>query len=103
MWWNLADTQREKWYAGKLHLPSTYNAALNNKSGWIMVAHAIIKYHMPRLPNLESSDGVTEHIHAIQSFCHNLLHWMKKFASASVIYWNSADYTKARATSQGSP
>ena len=99
MWWELTDKQRTDWKAGRLHLPSVYNAALHNKSGWATVANAIIKYRLPQLPNLGPSDGVAEHINIINSFCYDLLDWMKKFAAASVTYWETLQYKKARATS----
>ena len=73
MWWDLNDKQRRDWKAGRLHLPSVYNAAFHNKSGWATVANAIIKYRLPQLPNLGPSDGVAEHINIINSFCYDLL------------------------------
>ena len=77
MWWELNDKQLRDWNVGTLHLPSVYNAALHNKSGWATVANAIIKYRLPQLPNLGPSDGVAEHINIINSFCYDLLDWMK--------------------------
>ena len=99
MWWELNDKQLRDWNAGRLHLPSVYNAAFHNKSGWATVANAIIKYRLPQLPNLGPSDGVAEHINIINSFCYDLLDWMKKIAAASVTYWGTPAYKKARATS----
>jgi hypothetical protein len=93
MWKDLSESQRKK------HLPSIYNAAFHNKSGWATVANAIIKYRLPQLPHLRESDGVTEHINIIDSFCCDLIEWMKKFAAAAVAYWITADYQKARTTS----
>ena len=90
MWWELTTRQR------KSHLPSIYNAVLNNRSGWATVANAIIKYRMPQLPHLRESDTVTEHIQIIDRFCCDLLEWMKKFAGAAVAYWSTADYERAR-------
>ena len=94
MWYDLNEKQRETG-----HLPSIYNAALHNRSGWAAVANAIIKYRLPQLPHLQESDGVTEHIETIERFCCDLLEWMKKIAGAAVVYWRSAGYEKARATS----
>ena len=90
MWWDLFPKQRKE------HLPSYYNAALHNKSGWATVANAIIKYKLPQLPHMRNSDGVNEHIQSIKRFCCDLLVWLKKIASAALTYWNSADYEKAR-------
>ena len=81
------------------HLPSIYNAAMHNKSGWATVANAIIKYRLPQLPNLEANAGVAEHVIKIESFCRDWLEWSKKIAAASVLYWNSEEYKKARASS----
>ena len=99
MWWELNDKQLRDWNAGRLHLPSVYNAAFHNKSGWATVANAIIKYRLPQLPNLGPSDGVAEHINIINSFCYDLLDWIKKIAAASLTYWETLEYKKARATS----
>ena len=99
IWWELTDKQRTDWTAGRLHLPSVYNAALNNKSGWALLANAIIKYRLPQLPNLRPDDGVAKHINIIDTFCNELLDWMKRFASSSVAYWQPPRYKKARATS----
>ena len=90
MWWELSKWQQKK------HLPSIYNAVLNNRSGWATVANAIIKYRMPQLPHLRESDRVTEHIQIIDRFCCDLLEWMKKFAGAAVAYWSTAEYERAR-------
>ena len=95
MWWNLTDKQRLEYWEGTKHLPSIYNAALNNKSGWAIVANAIIKYQLPQLPHLRKSDGVTEHIQTINRICPDLLVWMNKFASAAVEYWKTDQYEKA--------
>ena len=70
MYWDLSDEQRKL-----RHLPSLYNAALNNKSGWSAVANAIIKYQLPQLPHTRTSEGVTQHI---QRWCCDLLEWLKK-------------------------
>ena len=94
MWWDLSDKQRK---VG--HLPSIYNAALHNRSGWAAVANAIIKYQLPQLPHMRKSDGVTEHIQSINRFCCDLLEWLKKFTSAALAYWRSPEYEKAHATS----
>ena len=83
----------------KGHLPSIYNAALNNKSGWATVANAIIKYRLPQLPYREESDGVTEHSHIVSRFCCDLLDWMKQFAVTALAYWRTEVYRRARATS----
>ena len=99
MWYELTDKQLTDLQADRLHLPSVYNAALHNKSGWATVANAIIKYRLPQLPNLGPSDGVAEHINIINSFCYDLLDWMKNFAAASVTYWETPAYKKACATS----
>ena len=76
MWYELTDKQLADLQADRLHLPSVYNAALHNKSGWATVANAIIKYRLPQLPNLGPSDGVAKHISIINSFCYDLLDWM---------------------------
>ena len=94
MWCDLSDKQRK---VG--HLPSIYNAALHNRSGWAAVANAIIKYQLPQLPHMRKSDGVTEHIQSINRFCCDLLEWLKKFTSAALAYWRSPEYEKAHATS----
>ena len=94
MWWDLSAKQRK---IG--HLPSIYNAALHNKSGWAAVANAIIKYRLPQLPHLRKSDGVAEHIQIIDKFCCDMLEWMKKFAGAALAYWRTTEYKSARATS----
>ena len=94
MWWDLSAKQQKT-----RHLPSIYNAALHKRSGWATVANAIIKYKLPQLPHLRKSDSVTEHIEIINRFSRDLLVWMKKFASAALAYWRSAEYKKARATS----
>ena len=73
--------------------------ALNNKSGWALLANAIIKYRLPQLPNLRPDDGVAKHINIIDTFCNDLLDSMKKFASASVTYWETPKHKKARVTS----
>ena len=95
MYYDLSDTQRKY-----RHLPSIYNAALHNKSGWAAIANAIIKYQLPQLLHLHESDGVKEHIQSINAFCRDLLKWLKKFAAAALAYWKSAEYAKARATSK---
>ena len=95
MWWELTPQQKKKG-----HLPSIYNAALNNKSAWSTVANAIIRYRMPQLPYLRESDRVINHIKIIDSFCYDLIAWMKKFAAAAVLYWNTAEYQKARRRSE---
>ena len=94
MWWDLSAQQRKTG-----HLPSIYNAALHKRNGWATVANAIIKYQPPQLPHLRKSDGVTEHIQTINRFSCDLLEWMKKFASAALTYWRSAECESARATS----
>ena len=94
MWWDLSAKQQKTG-----HLPSIYNPALHKRSGWATVANAIIKYQLPQLPHLRKSDGVTEHIQTINRFSCDLLEWMKKFASAALAYWRSAEYERARATS----
>ena len=94
MWWELTKRQQKSG-----HLPSIYNAVLNNRSGWATVANAIIKYRMPQLPHLRKSDSVTKHIQIIERFCCDLLQWMKKFAGAAVAYWRTAEYEKARKSS----
>ena len=76
MYYDLSDYQRE--YG---HLPSIYNAALHNRSGWSTVANAIIKYQLPQLPHTRASDGGTEHIQSINRFCTELLQWLKTFTS----------------------
>ena len=91
MWWELTKRQQKSG-----HLPSIYNAVLNNRSRWATVANATIKYGMPQLPHLRESDSVTEHIQIIDRFCCDLLEWMKKFAGAAVAYWSTAEYEKAR-------
>ena len=73
MYWDLSHDQQTLG-----HLPSLYNAALNNKSGWSAVANATLKYKLPQLPHTRTSDGVTQHI---QRWCCDLLEWLKKFAS----------------------
>ena len=98
MWWDLNEKQRRSG-----HLPSIYNAAFHNKSGWAAVANAIIKYRLPQLPHLPESDGVTEHIKIIDRFCCDLLEWMKKFAGAALAYWETPGYEEARATSMVLP
>ena len=47
MYWDLNEKQLRT-----EHLPSIYNAALNNRTGWIAAANAIIKYRLPQLPTL---------------------------------------------------
>ena len=94
IWWDLSAKQKRNG-----HLPSIYNAALHNRSGWATVANAVIKYQLPQLRRLRRSDGVTEHIQIINRFSCDLLEWMKIFAGAALAYWRSADYQRARATS----
>ena len=76
MYWDLNEKQLRTG-----HLPSIYNAALNNRTGWVTAANAIIKYRLPQLPNLGPSNAVAEHISIINSFCNELLDWMKKLLS----------------------
>ena len=52
MYWDLSDEQQKL-----RHLPSLYNAALNNKSGWSAVATATIKYQLPQLPHTRTWCG----------------------------------------------
>ena len=59
MWYELTDKQLTDWQADRLHLPSVYNAAFHNKSGWATVANAIIKYRLPQLPNLGPSNAAS--------------------------------------------
>ena len=73
MWPDLTKKQREEG-----HPPSIYNAALNNKSGWALVANGIITYQLPQLEALRKIDPVTDHIRTINWFCWELLDWMKK-------------------------
>ena len=77
MYWDLSDNQRKEG-----HLPSLYNAALNNKSGWSSVANASIKFQLPQLPHMGTSDDVT-HVppYLFQRWCCDLLEWLKKFTS----------------------
>ena len=77
MYWDLSDDQRNLG-----HLPSLYNAALNNKSGWSSVANATIKYQLPQVPHVQTRDGVT-HVppDCFQRWCCDLLQWLKKFTS----------------------
>ena len=77
MYWDLSDDQRNLG-----HLPSLYNAALNNRSGWSSVANATIKYQLPQVPHVQTRDGVT-HVppDSFQRWCCDLLQWLKKFTS----------------------
>ena len=77
------------------HVPSIYNAALNNKCGWITVATAIIKHQLPQLPPMRTSDSVREHIQSIERFCADLLVWLRQFVTEALIYWNSREYERA--------
>ena len=77
MYWDLSDNQRKE---GRL--PSLYNAALNNKSGWSSVANASIKFQLPQLPHMGTSGDVT-HVppYLFQRWCCDLLEWLKKITS----------------------
>ena len=91
MWWDLSEKQRRTG-----HLPSIYNAALNNRSGWATAANAIIKYRMPQLPMLQAHDGVTEHINIVGTFSRDLAEWMKKITATTLAYWRTPEYNQAR-------
>ena len=96
MWWELSPKQRKTG-----HLPGIYNVALHNRSGWATVANAIIKYQLPQLPHMRKSDCVTEHIQSINTFCCNLLEWLKKFAAAALDYWTLKGIRKHVAPTHG--
>ena len=93
MYWELTPRQR------KQNPCSYYHAILNNKSGWSTVAHAIIKYRLPQLPQMRNNDGVQKHIQSIKTFCGDLLVWLKRFAGAALSYWETEQYGNARASS----
>ena len=95
MWYELTPYQRRHG-----HRPSIYNAVLHQRSGWATVANAIIKYHMPQLSYLRNSDGLPKRNDIIERFCCDLIGWMKKFARAAVVYWNTEEYHKARRSSE---
>ena len=77
MYWDLTDNQRK---AG--HLPSLYNAALNNKGGWSSAANASIKFQLPQLPHMGTSGDVTQvPPYLFQRWCCDMLEWLKKFTS----------------------
>ena len=90
MHWELNENQRRK------HLPSIYNAALNNRTGWVTAANAIIKYRLPQLPTLHDHVGATEHTTIVGTFALDLVTWMQKFAQTTVAYWKTDPYKKAR-------
>ena len=84
MYWDLNEKQLRTG-----HLPSIYNAALNNRTGWVTAANAIIKYRLPQLPTLHDPVGATEHTNLVGTFAHDLVTWMQKFAQTTVAYWKT--------------
>jgi len=93
--WEELDEKQNRWG----NLPSVYNAALNNKSGCINAANAIIKYKMPQVPYINPWAGATEHVEVFGSFTLNLVRWLEVFARHLVQYWEKPEYKKARQTS----
>ena len=91
MYWGLNEKQLRTG-----NLPSIYNAALSNRTGWATAANAIIKYRLPQLPTLHDHVGATEHTTIVGTFALDLVTWMQKFAQTTVAYWKTTHYKKAR-------
>ena len=82
MWYDLTEKQN---LTGRL--PSIYNAALNNRCGCGVVANAIIKYRMPRIPSPPKDiESATEQINTLGIFA-SLAAWPKTFAQSMDEYW----------------
>ena len=97
MWYEL-DERQKRWG----HLPSIYNAALNNRAGWVAAANAIIKYRMPVLATPEDHNCATEQITLLGTFAFDFVKWLRKFAQTMLEYWETSAYKKARRQS-GTP
>ena len=93
MWYELDEHQKGG------HLPSLYNAAMNNRAGWVAAADAIIKYHMPVLRQPKHDDSATEQVALLGIFAFDLVTWLHKFAHALSECWKTAAYKKARTKS----
>ena len=91
MWYQL-----NKWQKRYGHLPSIYNAALNNRSAWVAAANAILKYRMPLLATPQDHDCATEHITLLGIFACDLVKWLQKFAQTMLEHWETSAYKKAR-------
>lgn len=94
MWHELTEEQKRK-----RHLPSIYNAALNNKSGWANIANAILRNKMPQIPDIAPWASATEQAKVIGGFTVNFVTWLSVFAQSLVKHWRSTGYKKARQTS----
>ena len=95
MWYELKPEQKKR------HLPSIYNAAMNNKCGWKALANCIIKNKMPQLPETVSWDqwdrtGAIEYAAGIGHFIEDLAAWLAVFAKSLAEEHQSESYKKAR-------
>ena len=103
MWYELTPEQKRN-----RHLPSIYNAALNNKSGWKALANCIIKNKMPQPPARTLCDqwdrtGAIEHAAAIGHFIEDLATWLVVFAKSLAEQHRSESHKKARLSSGREP
>ena len=98
MWYELTPKQKES-----SHLPSVYNAVLNNRSGWKLLANSIIKNKMPRVPDSTSLASVTEYVMAIGDFMEKLATWLAAFARSVAEEQQTEKHKRARLRSGLSP
>ena len=83
----------------KKHLPSIYNAALNNKAGWAIAANAVIQHRLPRLRAPKDPASITEHIKLVGDFTMEFAVWLCKFAKSISAVWGTPEYRQARTQS----
>ena len=92
---------REVWYKlredqWKKHLPSIYNAALNNEAGWAAAGHAIVQHRLPRLRTTNDPASATKHVEAVRDFAYELVEWLTKFAKSMAEYWTTPGCKRTR-------
>ena len=97
MWWDLSWQQRREG-----HLPSIYNAALQNRAGWTCAAKAVIQYGVPQLRLHEVDGCMTEQINAVGEFANRVAKMLQNLAQGIVYHRSTESYKKAREASNTS-